>query len=494
MRKEHKKLKRFGIMAMTAIMTLSLSGCDLNSMFGGGGGQGKGGGTTAVITEDGVVTGQTASGIWSKSRDFESQLESGRFYVVQGEYYYPVIKGYIPMEEDEIGTTIDPTRKMFFLTQDEVRIPTFYKDQCELVYYSKTGLLDFIAWERYSDEGYTLGLWDIQEMISGRIFINTDQENDKHICIYPGKPTEAIYNYETEPKAILIDKIGNVQANKDFLYDGMINPEDLTKNQEYDLALYDGTHYHHFKEAADMHYFKAYELFASIEYETMQQENFYHVEIPDYFVTGYYRIKNGGLLRFVDGDSWGPDTDFNEQLLFPSVQNETVRDHDEDEYIAPSRYSTYEPLNLFRTNIEGKLGYVPQDSNGNWILVNQNDDQKVDEEREKILEATTKEVEVWLPKGVECTVDVVSSTGEKTGDIYLKIGDKEKKVVYNRLEDKYSLTIKGKDQRATLVITGLFSNYEVHLSGTEQYRGQDNAEGTEGTDSKESVSNENEKK
>ena len=465
---------KLGIMVLSSLMMLCLSACDVGAMFGGGSGGGKTS-PKAEISEDGTIKGQTATGIWSGSKDFEEQLESGRFYVVQGEYYYPVPIGYIPMEEDELGTSTNPSRRMYFLSEDEVRIPTFY-DDCELVYYSNTGLLDYLTWERYTDEGYTFGIWDLKSMISGRIYLTTDK--DKKDTIYPGKPFTGVYDFETEPKAILIDKIGNVQATEDFLYDGMINPQDLEKNQDYDLAIYDGTFYYHVKEKADLHYFKAFEIFASIEYETMQKENFYKIEVPEYFLNGYYRINNKGLLRVVrDSDSYGPDTDFNEQLLFPYV-NTNARDYDPDQYIAPARYSTYPKLNLFRTNQPDKLGYVEQDENGNWLVAIEENPEN-SEERAKILEATVKEIEIWLPKGVECTVEIVSSTSEKTGDIYLEIGEKKKTVPYSRLDDKYSLTLKGSDSKANLVITGLFSNYEIHLNGAEQYRNQDMKDGKE---------------
>ena len=68
-------------------------------------------------------------------------------------------------------------------------------------------------------------------------------------------------------------------------------------------------------------------------------------------------------------------------------------------------------------------------------------------------------------------------TGETTGDIYVEIGDHQKKVAYNRLEGKYMFSSKGKGEKATLVISGLFSNYEVHIVGVQQYKNQDQEDG-----------------
>ena len=457
-------MKKIGMFLAICLTSISLSACsmDLSFLFGNHNQEEP----RPAVSENGEYQGQTAVGIWSGAEDFIEQLSSGTYYVVQDGYYFPMYKGLFPGEDDGPGTSADPGRKMIYSTEDEIFIPTLYED-CELVYYSETGLLDYITWERYYDCGYTLGLWDIKQMISERLYLDLDGDED---CIYPGTDLYDVYNLGAE--AVMIDKIGQTQATPDLLEDGMFASANFEKGKEYDLAVYDGTYYHHYREKADIHAFKAYEVYASIEYETMQQENFYKVEIPEYLVTGYYRIGNKGMIRLVRGNSWGEDTDFNEQVLFPYVDT-TSWSYDPDEYVAPNRYSAFEPLNEFYTDQEGKLGYCPMDEEGRFIKVD------AGEEEEKTLnlikEATVKEFEIWLPEGADCSIEIISPSGETTGDVVLTIDGRDRKVPYNRLDGKYLCELKGKGQKGTLVISGLFANYEVHLNGCEQYRGQDAA-------------------
>lgn len=463
--------KKKGVLGLILAMSLCLSACsfDLSSIFGGGGEEDDSK-PKPVMTEDGsAYQGQTSTtGISSRSSEFETLLQTDTFYVVQNGYYYPLAVGtFCREDEDDVSDAADPGRKEFFTSENEKEIPTLYAD-CELVYYSTTGLLDYVTWERYYDMGYTIPIWNIQKMVSERLYL---QLKEAEPCIYPETPLDAIHDLETQPEKILIDKIGQTQATVDLLDDDIFSSENFIKDEEYDLAVYDGTHYNHFREKAEMHAFKAYEIFASIEYETMQQENFYKIEIPEYLVTGYYRLNNGGFVRLVRGLTYTAETDYNEQLLYPEV-DESSWGYDPDEYIPPKRYSTFAPLNLFETNQEGKLGYVARDEQGN-IIVTSDDPEQTTSQIGKIKEATVTEVELWFPKSTDCTIEIVSSTGETTGDIVLKIGDREKKVPYNRLEAKYNLVISGKGQRGTLVISGLFNNYEIHIAGVEQYRGQD---------------------
>lgn len=469
MRKMEKTGKKIGVLLLTALMSFSLTACsfDLGSLFGSGEEEVP----KPVIAEDGVsIQGQLMDGYYSKSRNFESNLIDNCFYVVQNGYYYPVCIGVMTFDEFP-ETYVNPDRQVFYDSSIEGMIPTVF-DDCKLVYYSTTGLLDYIVWERFYDQGYTIGVWNIQQMISPRLYLHLEKNEE---CIYPDTAMQDIYNLATKTEDVMIDKLGdNTPATPDLLDGTIFSSENFVKDQLVDVAVYDGTYYHHYEMAASMHAFKAYELYASIEYNTLGLENFYEIEIPDYLETGYYFLNNGGMIRLVRGDSYSSETDFNEQVLFPEV-DETAYDYDPDAYIAPMQYSTYEPLNYFVTNQEGCLGYLPQDEYGNYIY------EATEEEEEKtigkIKEATKREIELWFPKGEDCSIEVVSMTGETTGDIYVEIGDHQKKVAYNRLEGKYMFSSKGKGEKATLVISGLFSNYEVHIVGVQQYKNQDQEDG-----------------
>lgn len=406
-------------------------------------------------TVEGVINYETSAlGIPSNSKDFESRLTSGTYYVVHDGVYYPVYK-YGANYDDSPTNYTQPSRQVYFTTENEINIPTLFEGDT-LVYYSTDYLLDYVNWERYYDLGYTIGLIDLKTMESGRVFL--DLSDDDNVCIIPDSELFAMYDLGAEN--VLIDKLGGVQIDKSFITDGIISA--TKKSKTYDLEVYTGTYYKHYSATANTHVFKAYELFASIEYKTMQQF-FYEIEIPEYFINGYYMVDGCGMLRLIRGDSYNEETDYNEQLLFPKVDEEAW-DYDPNKYIAPKLYSTYEPLNHFTTNQEGKLGYIPEKTKEEIVT---------EEIKEAVLaEAVIKEIDLFFPENSECTVQIKSPAGETTGDISIRIGKSIKLVNYDRLSDIYEAQFTGHGEKGTLKISGLTSDYDIILTNCEQYTNQ----------------------
>lgn len=437
-----------------AILVFSL----IASLFTGCGERTKDTNEIADLTSDGTISEQTSEcGISSNSKDFESKLVSGTYYVVHDGVYYPLYS-YGTNYDDAPGDWTEPSRQAYFTTENEINIPTLFEGD-ELVYYSTDGLLDYMIWERYYDLGYTIGLLNLQTMESGRVYL--DLSDDDEVNIVPDSELYAMYDLGAEQ--ILIDKIGGVKVDESLISDGLI--VSTKKSKTYDLEVYTGTYYQHYTTTANTHAFKAYELYASIEYETLQ-EFLYRIEIPEYFVTGYYVLDGCGMVRIVRGDSYSEETDFNEQVLFPEI-DETAWDYDPNEYVPPYMYSSYEPLNKFTTNQEGKLGYVPEEGTDT-------ESEDLTENTGDIIfkEATVKEVELYFPEGKTCTVQIKSSTGETTGDITVIIGSSVKLVNYDRLAGIYEAEITGHGEKGTLKISGLTTNYDIALTNCEQYTNQ----------------------
>lgn len=406
-------------------------------------------------TVEGVINFETSElGISSDSKNFESKLTSGTYYVVHNNVYYPVYQ-YGTNYEDVPKYYTQPERQAYFTTENEINIPTLFEGDT-LVYYSTDALLDYINWERYYDLGYTIGLINLKTMESGRVYLDLSDEDE--VCIIPDSELYAMYDLGAEN--ILIDKIGGVQIDKSFVTDGIISV--TKKSKTYDLEVYTGTYFKHYTATANTHVLKAYELFASIEYKTLQ-EFFYEIEIPEYFVDGYYMVDGCGMFRLIRGNSYSDETNYNEQLLFPEV-NENAWNYDPDEYVAPMLYSTYEPLNKFTTNQEGKLGFVPEKTT---------EEIAEEEIKETVLtEAIIKEVDLFFPENSECTVQVKSAAGETTGDISIKIGNSVKLVNYDRLGNIYEAQFTGHGEKGTLKVSGLTSNYDIILTNCEQYTNQ----------------------
>lgn len=422
-------------------------------------------------TAVGVVTEQTSTmGINSNAKDFETYLADGSFYVVDNGIFYPLV--YYIDNYSGTGEVVNKENQKYYTTENEHNIPTLYSD-CEIVYYSTTSLLDYLVWTRFYDLGYTIGATRLSEMTNGRIYLDLTDEDE--MTIIPDSELYAIM--ETGAEYVLLDKIGGKQIDKTFINEGLINV--VQKSKSYDLEVYTGTQFQHYTTTANIHAFREFEIFASIEYETLQ-DRFYKIEIPEYLPNGYYTLSGQGMFRLVRGESYSEETEFNEPILFPPLEEEwdgTLIAREEDEYVAPARYSEFEPLNKFKTNIPGALGYVDES------LFAEEDDK---ENAPIILkEATIKEFELYFPKNKTCRISITSEAKEITGDIYVIIGNTMRTLNYDRLQEAYVTEFIGNGDQGTLVVAGLTKKYNIQLTNCEQYdeakHGAQNTEEASGT-------------
>jgi hypothetical protein len=413
-------------------------------------------------TPEGIINTETSTyGVDSAAKDFESQLMDGYYYVVHNGIYYPLYS-YDNNDGSSPDDYVDPDRQWYFTTENEINIPTLYEGDT-LVYYSTQTLLDYVVWERLYDLGYTIGLHDIKEMTSGRQYLDLSSKDKE--CIVPDSELYAIYDLKSDQ--VLLDKISGQTITSDLVEEGLITS--TQKSRTYDLEVYNGTYYQHYLATANIHAFKSYELFASVEYKTLQ-DCFYEIEIPEYFVNGYYLADNCGVFRLVRGTSYTEETDFNEQLLYPKV-DENAWNYDPDAYVSPRIYSTFEPLNQFVSDTKGTLGFVSE---------GEETEEKVDKEKGALVlkEATIKEIELWFPAGKQCAIKITSPSAETTGDIYVTIDGAKKEIPYNRIDAAYEGTFTGKGQKGTLTVSGLWKSYDIELTNAEQYTNQDEVEET----------------
>jgi len=414
------------------------------------------------LTKEGIINKQTSTtGISEKTlydKKGNTLLIDNNYYVLHEGTYYPLYS-YLNNYGNEIAEDrVVPSRMEFFTTENEINIPTLFLGQGDkLVYYSTSSLLDYITWERYYDMGYTVGCFNIQTLTNNRCYL--DMEED--IPLVPDSELYSILNLNVNQ--VLLDKIGNVPITADMVDNGILIGG--TKSKTYDMEVYAGTYYNHYAATANVHAFKAYELYASIEYNTLQT-NIYEIMIPDYFVNGYYKVDGLGMVRIVRENAFTDKTDFNVQLLFPTPDKD-----DETLYVAPYIYSTFEPLNKYETTIVNTLGYVDE------ITTESGNQYKDPNKQEKIelKEAIISELEIWCPKEYHSTVTVESPSKETTGDIYIRFDDNNEiiRVNYDHLVGNYTTTFEGGDRKGTLVVTGLFNDYEITLQGCSEYQGSE---------------------
>lgn len=412
-----------------------------------------------------IVGEQSDLGIPVADKDIFTKLENNTYYVKHNEVYYPIYF------DESSSAMVDmltyenlpaDNRMLYYSTDLEKNIPTLYEGDT-LIYYSTDTLLDYISWERFYDLKYTIGLTNLRKMISDRYYI--DLSDSENYPLLSNGPLNDIALLDTEATSILIDKIGATNVNSNLVNHGIITG--LTKDEVYDVEIYTGTFFQHYTAPANYHAFHSYELFASVNYETVQ-EYMYEIEIPSYFVDGYYNVNNSGMFRLVRGKSYNSDTDFNVQLLYPEI-SEYERETQQD--IKPRCYSEYADINKFQTNVEGTLGYVdPEaeevediddmtDENGNPVRT--------------IKKSVEKQFELWLPKNTVCKINVISDSDEKTGSIILNTEKQTKLAHFDYITNQYTLDVNGRGEKVTLTINGFYDGYEIQLTNAEIYNQQD---------------------
>lgn len=449
------------VIFLGVIMSFILAGCS----FSGDKNQEETVSDNATYSFD--ITGEQFTGIKvSQDKKFlKENMEDNSYYVEHDGYYYPlaVYKNLMSDHYDRYDEHVHKTDIFMFSSENEKEIPTLFEGD-RLIYYSTSSLLDYTLFYRMMDNGYTIGLANLQSDIGGNVYIDISSNADTDITIMPDTEMYELYN-QSAANQILIDKISGQKITKQMITNGTLRG--LKKDAIYDLDLYLGTYYSHCSTPASFHVFTGYEKFASTEYIPLQ-EYIYEVPIPDYFVTGYYAVRGEKMFRLVRGKSYNTDTFFNEQLLFLPDEDEGGNPIKEEDKFYET-YSENRKLCRFWTTIEGKLGYKTKEE----YYTQEEEDTTETPVQVDIDSTIMKQFDIWLPEG-ECEITVTSPTDERTGNIVISFSDgTQKSAEYSYIDKTYSLIVNGRNEKALLSINGFVKNYNVQLTGCEQYKDQD---------------------
>lgn len=484
-----RRKSKFFTLIITSLLAMSMTACDLT-----------GDGSKAVEpikdnTPIGVTTDQTATtGIDSSSADFESKLENNTYYVVHDGIYYPLYSSYtsetLEDTKPEDLNSPDDARMRFYTLEDETEIPTLFPGD-QLIFYSQEKLTDIIHWERYYDMGVTFGIRELKKTEGGRYYL--DFSNDDVTTVFDRSELYEMYTLGVDE--VLIDKIGDVQVTDSMVENGII--VGASKNQTYDMEVYTGTIYKHYNAVANFHAFRSYEVYASLDYTTLR-DNFFEIEIPSCFTTGYYDIDNTGMFRLCKDYSYSPNTDYNVQILYPALEGRiqtgsgeedflsyerteiyTVADYEEfmsykdHPEIRTSCYSENEEINNFATNVVGTPGFV--------------DPNEAEEEfgdpfikKEQVTMAVAKQIQydLWFPEGKNCEIQI--NTDEGTGEAYIVFANGSvNALAFNKLDKRYETSLAGQGIRGRIVIGGLTKGYEILLKNAVIYENQDGLNGSD---------------
>lgn len=406
------------------------------------------------------ATGNETSslGIDSNAKSFEEKLTDNTYYVVHEGVYYPVYTYYKnEAAQNETATSVNEDRMIFYTMDNFTDIPTLFPGD-HLVFYSTDTMLDHITWERYRPLGVTFGMYNLQRTTGGKYYL--DIAADEEIIL----PDSALYElYNLPVDNVTIDKIGGVVVDDDVVMDGIV--VGATEGTDYDVEVYTGTYYKHYNVKADTYAFKAYELFASTGMQTLQ-DRFWEIDIPEYFVDGYYEIDGLGMVRIVRENDYSDETDFAEQIIFPDPNS-----YEEGKFEAVTLYSEVEELNKFtQETYPDRVGYTDPDAEETQ------EEEDTLPEAAKFKEANVKEYELWFPEDKECTIEIRSKSGESTGSASITYSDgKITNIDYNRFDEVYLAVVNGTGETGTLTISGFWYDYDITLTNAEIYEGQDMA-------------------
>lgn len=234
------------------------------------------------------------------------QLQEDTYYIKHGDEFYEIGYGdysgamaeeYV-LWADPSSTAGDPERNFLYeKDKNELTIPTMYQGD-SIVYKSSASIRDRIAWERYADGGYTIGIRNIGTNELGVLEFQNDYtsivEGDTKLEQTFGMKEDDqdeydVYNIESADGK----KLTAENVNLAGCLTGLPVGKDIT------FHFYLGTKLIPFKQQANYRLFYNFENYwtDNISYS----EDGYAVLTPwPSMKSGYYKADNSGLFRYID--------------------------------------------------------------------------------------------------------------------------------------------------------------------------------------------------
>ncbi len=223
-------------------------------------------------------------------------LSDNMVYVKSKDTYYPAP---VPEASFEIGYGRDESDDLDTLWLSEAEsdiIPTLKKDD-ELIFISSTASrLDQITFEAFLDNGFSIGLANLQADDGGHIFIPIkEQKRGRGSFISLKADTVSIMEAAHDYDLVYLDKIGSAPVKKDLLTPGGAI-SGLTRGKSYLAEFYLGTTSWDLTLKADRRVFSYKDFTTSTQY-TFLHSTAIRIDLPPDLLAGYYLINNTGLVK-----------------------------------------------------------------------------------------------------------------------------------------------------------------------------------------------------
>ncbi len=264
------------------------------------------------------------------------ELESGMAYVwhhtggsieedieniAEEAVFFTCITGNYNFNKKELDEVDQYPRSIWIDSSTDSQIPTVTSEDY-LIYVSKTEVPESIVFERFADYGYTIGISNLLADAGGHYYLTyVDIEEDDYKYYIDLESDAAQLTELSLVEKLYLDKVGIIKIEESTVSDGG-TILGLEKDQEYVCEFYTGTYYQDYMLTANIHSFGSMERFVSYEYEFMHS-NFIVIQIPDYFVSGYYFVNGVGLFRYVtdedlltyNGEAYDATINWNEPMI-----------------------------------------------------------------------------------------------------------------------------------------------------------------------------------
>ena len=256
-------VKRLLCISLMVILTLSLTGCDVQIF---------------VKPED-------KKNLVSSTKD---TMTEEIYYVKDGTKFFPTKEVKECINDKATTVTMIKPGKVIWLLGEEGKIPALYNNEILSYTSIRVNNMDNITVERFKDLGYSFGIHDITYTDDGLSFdrdMNTVENSDFWNKIK-----------STKSNRIVITQINGKDVTENMIRNGnVING--LEKDKEYELSVYSGTYYGTITVKADTQMLQSYELYnlGSIK---MTQNGYLSISMPADSKAGYYVINGIGLYKY----------------------------------------------------------------------------------------------------------------------------------------------------------------------------------------------------
>lgn len=261
--------------------------------------------------------------------------------------YYPALTGYETsikeVQDNEAG--FDPNRYIWTnYDYDDGLIPTMYQGD-KLIYKSTTKIPEVYQFEKFFDNGYTLGVAGLVRDTTGNYkYVKQDGEFDdggskvlktSDANGFDTVSAESIYLIKAEDEDI---------TPRNMSLSGTV--EDLKVMKKYNCDIRQGTQKINAKLTACAHFFSSAEnyIYSQLKFITPEIAEIY---VPPYAKTGYYAINGVGFIRYIKDPNIKDYTqlqtkDYNDTYYLYN-QEGVVKKTEDGKYFSSDGYVTDDP-------------------------------------------------------------------------------------------------------------------------------------------------------